>query len=272
MIQNVTSLSAWIRSGFIVFLGELPLYWEEAVGSRGGHHLTCAGGRVWILQMCVRLSASTVELAIFWWLCGFIHSEIEWQDWLGTSDTVRWKMTCNRLLLRKNSLSPAVCLWALQSYRWEYKTERSIESNRLRLIDWQREVKTPGLRSWTEKAPERRCQLEGVREITSPLKGKKDDRSFLDLFHHAHRVPEGWIHKVSLNRLSGMKFKNDFPKTLDGSPLRTPCLKTNLKSAHLILFQTWKILLTVKVYGTELLGFSSSWYRHKKWFLGLLTS
>lgn len=151
MIQNVTSLSAWIRSGFIVFLGELPLYWEEAVGSRGGHHLTCAGGRVWILQMCVRLSASTVELAIFWWLCGFIHSEIEWQDWLGTSDTVRWKMTCNRLLLRKNSLSPAVCLWALQSYRWEYKTERSIESNRLRLIDWQREVKTPGLRSWTER-------------------------------------------------------------------------------------------------------------------------
>ena len=189
-----------------------------------------------------------VELAVFWWSCGFIHRETEWQCWLGTSDTVCWKMTCNRLLLRKNSLSPAVCLWALQSYRWEYKTERGIESNRLRLIDWQREVKMPGIRAGQKRAPERRCQLEGVRAITSPLKGKRDERSFLDSLHHAHHVPEGWIHKVYLNWLSGMKFKNDFPQTLDRSPLRIPCLKTNLKSAHLILFQTWRILLTVKAY------------------------
>ena len=102
---------------------------------------------VFMCVICVQGFNSHGRIGHFLLIMWF-HSQSDGVTGLaGNHRQCMWEMTCNRLLLHKNSSSPAVSPWDLHHHWREYKIERERNTERERerwLIDWLKEVKMPG--------------------------------------------------------------------------------------------------------------------------------
>lgn len=103
----------------------------------------------------------TAELSIFCWLCGFIDRVTEWQDELGTSDTVceKWLVIGYYCTRTPHPLQSTSGIFTTTGEHIKY-SERGRESERmgerLRLIDWHKEIKMPGIRAGQKGSREMR--------------------------------------------------------------------------------------------------------------------
>lgn len=93
-----------------------------------------------LASVCVWGSVCHCRISL---LCDFIHTD--WQDWLGTSDTV-----CEKWLVMGYYCMRAVCLWDLHHHWREYKTEREKVAERGKYVRRKSKVVKKRVKEWLD--------------------------------------------------------------------------------------------------------------------------